>query len=135
MAKQKGNTQQSKNQYSLQDCEWRLVTEKDKWCKISRPKSGDNNPAPNGYVVLVPTIPNKNTVLENVGGIIIRSKKHCGQLMLQVVQKRNELYGIASFARHEPNASKRKRKNKKKLYRVLNIQNMNKHTDDRQYKW
>lgn len=140
MAKRKkGNTQQSVNRYSLQECERRPVKKSDKWCYIiSRPKVNmDNHPAPYGYIVTIPFLPNVNTQLEGVEGTIIRSKKHCGSLLLQVVPTGFRVHGIGSFTRHhEPNASKKKRKKKKKLYRILNIRNMQKRIDlNGQYKW
>lgn len=139
MAKQKKrNTQQSVNRYSLQECERRPVKKSDKWCYIiSKPKVNmDNHPAPYGYIVTIPFLPNVNTQLEGVEGTIIRSKKHCGSLLLQVVPTRFGAQGIGSFTRPEPNASKKKRKYKKKLYRILNIRNMQKRTDlYGQYKW
>lgn len=132
MAKTKRNKKQQKsNRYSLLDCEIRPVTEADKWCKIKKPKGqvpvGD---APFGYIVTVPYCPNKNTFLDNVDGYIVRSKKHCGNLLLQVIKKDfTPDYGIKSAARIEPDTRKGKRKNKKKLYRIMSIKNLSKSAD------
>lgn len=127
MAKRNKKQQQS-NRYSLLDCEIRPVTKSDKWCQRKMPKGqipvGD---APWGYVVTIPYCPNQNTFLDNVDGYIVRTKKHCGNLLLQVIKKGYAPeYGVKSTARREPNVSKRKRKNKKKLYRNLSIKNLNK---------
>jgi len=133
MVKQKeGNVQQSVNQYSLKECERRPVERTDKWCKIMSMSNDhmSDTPAPYGYVVTIPFIPNQNTILKDVGGIIVRSKKRCGNFLLQVVPKisswAHPSYGIVSFTRHEPNAGKGKRKNKKRLYRILSIRNLHK---------
>lgn len=124
----RNSQQQQSNRYSLLDCEIRPVARTDKWCKRKllngQVPTGD---APFGYVVTIPYCPNKNTFLDNIDGYIVRSKKHCGNLLLQVIPKRfSPKYGIKSFTRYEPHASSRKRKKKKKLYRVLNIRNLNK---------
>lgn len=121
----KQNKQLQPNRYSLLDCEIRPVKKADKWCQKKLLKGqipvGD---APWGYVVTIPYLPNKNMFLDNVDGYIIRSKKHCGNLLLQVIKKDfAPKYGVKSFTKQEPNASKRKRRNKKKLYRILNIKN------------
>lgn len=127
MAKRNKKQQQS-NRYSLLECEIRPVTKSDKWCQRKMPKGqipvGD---APWGYVVTIPYCPNQNTLLDNVEGYIVRTKKHCGALLLQVVKKDfAPEYGVKSTAGHEPNASKRKRKNKKRLYRNVSIKNLDK---------
>lgn len=127
MAKQNKKQQQS-NRYSLLECEIRPVTKADKWCQRKMPKGqvpvGD---APFGYVVTIPYCPNQNTFLDNIDGHIVRSKKHCGNLLLQVIKKDfAPKYGVKSFSRQEHNVSSRKRKNKKKLYRILNIRNLRK---------
>lgn len=127
MAKRRKKQQQS-NRYSLLDCEIRPVTKYDKWFQRKMPKgqipAGD---APWGYVVTISYSPNQNTFLDNVDGYIVRTKKHCGNLLLQVIKKDySPEYGVKSTARREPNVSKRKRKNKKKLYRNLSIKNLNK---------
>ena len=124
----KRNKQLQSDRYSLLDCEIRPVQKTDKWCKRKLLKGqipvGD---APWGYIVTVPYLPNQNIFLDNVDGYIIRSKKHCGNLLLQVVKEDYApKYGVKSFARQEPNVSKRKRRNKKKLYRILNIRNFRK---------
>ena len=127
MANRNKKQQQSKR-YSLLDCEVRPVTKSDKWCQRKMPEgqipAGD---APWGYVVTIPYYPNQNTFLDNVEGYIVRTKKRCGKLLLQVIKKDYAPeYGVKSTARREPNASKRKRKNKKKLYRNLTIKNLDK---------
>lgn len=128
MAKRNKKQQQQSNRFSLLDCEIRPVTRSDKWCQRKMPKGqipgGD---APWGYVIIIPYCPNQNTFLDNVDGYIIRSKKHCGNLLLQVIKKSSAPeYGVKSTAMREPNVSKRKRKNKQKLYRNLSIKNLNK---------
>ena len=124
----KRNKQLQSDRCSLLDCEIRPVKKTDKWCqrKLSKGQvpAGD---APWGYIVTIPYCPGQNTFLDNVDGYILRSKKHCESLLLQVVKKEYApKYGVKSFARQEPNVSKRKRKNKKKLYRILNIRNFHK---------
>ena len=131
----KRNKQLQSDRYSLLDCEIRPVKKTDKWCQRKLVKgqvpAGD---APWGYIMTIPYYPGQNTFLDNVDGYIVRSKKHCGNLLLQVVKKeyapvKKEYapkYGVKSFARQEPNVSKRKRKNKKKHYRILNIRNFRK---------
>ncbi len=128
MPKRNKKKQQQSNRYSLLDCEIRPVTKSDKWCQRKMPKGqipvGD---APWGYVVTIPYCPNQNTFLDNVDGYIVRTKKHCDNLLLQVIKKSSAPeYGVKSNAGREPNASKRKRKNKKRLYRNLCIKNLNK---------
>ena len=124
----KRNKQLQSDRYSLLDCEIRPVQKTDKWCQRKLLKGqfpvGD---APWGYIVTIPYLPNQNIFLDNIDGYIIRSKKHCGNLLLQVVKKDYApKYGVKSFARQEPNVSKRKRRNKKKFYRILNIRNFRK---------
>jgi len=89
----------------------------------------ENHPAPHGYVVTIPFIPNQNTIFDGVGGRIVRSKKRCGKLLLQIIPKEyysyKDEYGVGSFTRHEPKVSKKKRR-KAKLYRIINIRNVNK---------
>lgn len=127
MAKRNKKQQQS-NRYSLLDCEIRPVTKSDKWCQRKMPKGQiPVGNAPWGYVVTIPYCPNQNTFLDNVEGYIVRTKKHCGNLLLQVIKKDYAPeYGVKSSAKHEPNVSSRKRKNKKRLYRNLSIKNLNK---------
>ena len=131
MAKRTGKNEQQSTKYSLQDCERRPVTKSDKWCRIKSRLRVDmeNHPAPHGYVVTIPFIPNQNTMFDGVGGRIIRSKKRFGNLLLQVIPKEyysyKDEYGLGSFTRHEPKVSK-KRRRKKKLYRIINIRNVNK---------
>lgn len=131
MAKRNKKQQQS-NRYSLLECEVRPVTKSDKWCDIKIPKGkeiiGD---APFGYIVTIPYCPNQNTFLDNIDGYIVRSKKHCGNLLLQVIKKDSApQYGVKSSAKLEPNVSSRKRKNKKRLYRILSIKNLSKSEGD-----
>ena len=123
------NKQLQSDRCSLRDCEIRPVKETDKWCQRRKLFKGQVpvGDAPWGYIVTIPYCPGQNTFLDNVDGYIVRSKKHCGNLLLQVVNKKNApQYGVKSFARQEPNVSKRKRKNKKKLYRILNIRKFRK---------
>ena len=106
----------------------RKVKKKEKWeigtVPISPKGQVPVGDAPWGYIVTISYCPGQNTFLDNIDGYIVRSKKHCGNLLLQVVKKEYATkYGVKSFARQEPNVSKRKRKNKKKLYRILNIRN------------
>jgi hypothetical protein len=124
----KRNKQLQSDRYSLLDCEIRPVTKKDKWCQRKLPKGKDPiGDAPWGYIVTIPYLPNQNMFLDNVDGYIIRSKKHCGNLLLQVIKKDYApQYGLKSFTRQEPNVSKKKRRNKKKVYRILNIRNFRK---------
>ena len=121
----KRNKRLQSDRCSLLDCEKRPVKKNDKWCQRKLFKGqipvGD---ATWGYIVTIPYCPGRNTFLDNVDGYIVRSKKHCGNLLLQVVKKEDApQYGVKSFTRQEPNVSKRKRKNKKKVYRILNIRN------------
>lgn len=117
------------NPKSLKDCTTRPVKRSDKWCNTpvginGKVPSGD---APYGFIVTIPYCPEKNTLLDNIDGVIVRSKKHMGNLLLQVVKTEDApKYGVKSFARHEPNAGKRKRDKKNKLYRILNIRNFRK---------
>lgn len=122
------NKQLQSDRYSLLDCEIRPVKKTDKWCQRKCPNGqipvGD---APWGYVVTIPYLPKQNIFLDNVDGYIIRCKKHCGNLLLQVVKKDYAPnYGVKSYTRLELNVSRRKRRNKKKLYRILNIRNFRK---------
>ena len=119
---------QMHDRYNLFDFQTRPVKKTDKWCqrKLVKGKipTGD---APWGYIVTIPYCPESFKLLENVDGFIVRSKKHCGKLLLQVIKKKSDRqYGINSFIRQEENVSKRKRKNKKKTYRILNIKNFKK---------
>ena len=114
--------------YSLLNCERRPVEKTDKWCQRKLVNGhvpvGD---APWGYIVTIPYCPNKNMFLDDVDGYIVRSKKHSGKLLLQVVEKDYApKYGVKSFAREEPNFNKRKRKKTKKYGRILNIKNFRK---------
>lgn len=126
MAKRNKEQQQS-NRYSLLDCEVRPVTKADKWCQRKMHKGKELiGEAPFGYIVTIPYLPNQNTWLDNINGRIVRCKKHCGKLLLQIIENSSvPEYGVKSFTRYEPNVSRKKRK-KKKLYRILNIRNMNK---------
>lgn len=107
--------QQQSDRCSLLECEVRPVTKSDKWCERRKPKNqevvGD---APFGYIIAIPYCPKQNVFLDNVDGYIIRSKKHCGQLLLQVVKKgKGPQYGVKSSGRKEPNTSKKEKKQKK----------------------
>ena len=130
MAKRNKKQQQQSNRCSSTDCEIRPVTKSDKWCQRRVPRNGQLvGEAPFGYIVTIPYLPNQNTFLDDINGRIVRSKKHCGKLLLQVIMKSedNPQYGVGSFARHEPNVSVyKRRRNKKKLYRILNIRNLDK---------
>ena len=113
---------------SLLDYEIRPVTKSDKWCQrklgLGKEPVGD---APFGYIITIPYLPSENMILDKVDGYIVRTKKHCGNLLLQVVKKASEpQYGVKSFASNDPNHSSRKRKNKKKFYRILHIRNFSK---------
>ena len=102
------NQQLQSDRYSLLDCERRPVNENDKWCYQS-------DIFPWGEVVTIPFVPAQNMVLKDVGGHIIRSKKHRGNLLLQVVK--TDLapkYGVKSFRRLDSVAS------------ILNIRNFDK---------
>ena len=126
MAKQ-NNQQQQSNSCSLHDCEIRPVTKADKWCERKMPKGEESSEAPFDYIVTIPYCPNQNTILKDIDGYIVRSKKHCGKLLLQIIKKDcAPQYGVKSAARHEPNARKGRRRNKKKLYRILSIKNLDK---------
>lgn len=116
---------QKSNQCSLQSLEIRPVTKTDEWCWIKIPYNGviPQSKAPFGYIVTIPYLPNQNIFLEDVDGYIVRSKKHCGQLLLQVILKLEApQYGVSSYS--EPGA--RKGRNKKRFYRILNIRNLSK---------
>ncbi len=72
--------------------------------------------APWGYVVTVPFCPNQRKILEDVNGYIIRTKKKCGNLLLQVVVGHwAPSYGI-----------KAEQKNKKKKNPIMSIVNLEK---------
>lgn len=124
MAKRKKQLQSAR--YTLLDCEIRPVRKTDKWCQRKLIKGQlPTGEAPWGYVVTIPYLPHLNTFLDDVDGYIVRSKKHCGKLLLQVVKKDYApQYGIKSFSRQEEYVCKKKRANKKKLYRILNIRNL-----------
>lgn len=113
--------QQSRN-CSLQDCEVRLVTKDDKWCCIKSYRGDEpHSEAPDGYVVIIPYIPKKDLKLEGMEGYhIIRSKKYCGKLMLQVVKKAQApQYGISANERRVSKKGKKKRN-----IHILNIRNL-----------
>lgn len=117
--------QQQSSRKSLIDCEIRPVVKSDKWCRRKNPKGQiPDGDVPWGYVVTIPYCPKRNTLLDNVDGYIVRTKMHCGKLLLQVIKKDYAPeYGVKSTARAEPNANKRKRK---KLCRIVGIKNLNK---------
>lgn len=122
----KRNQHMQSDRYSLLDCEIRPVNKNDKWCYHSEiPAEGE---APWGYVITIPYVPNVNTVLDHVDGHIIRCKKHCGKLFLQVVKKEfAPKYGVKSFERPYGTISVCKGKRSgKKHNRILNIRNFNK---------
>lgn len=108
--------QQQSNRFSLLDCDVRPVTKADKWCRHRMPE-GDVGNAPFGYVVTIPYCPNKNTVLDNVDGYIVRTKKYKGNLLLQVIKKDfAPEYGVKSTSR------RRKKQNE----RIMSIKNLHK---------
>lgn len=126
MSKRKKQMQSEK--CYLLDYDIRPVTKSDKWCERKVYKGQiPKGEAPWGYIVTIPYMPNQNTMLENVDGYIIRSKKHCGKLLLQIIKKDYApQYGVKSFARQQKTTKKEKRKNKKKVYRIINIRNFRK---------
>lgn len=130
MAKRKKKQQQQSKRYSLLDWEKRPVTMSDKWCKKRIPRNGIiEGEAPFGYIITIPYLPNKSRLLEDVNGRIIRSKKHCGNFLLQVIPKKNGVpeYGISSFAWQEAKVKGSKKvRNKKKFNRILNVRNLKK---------
>ncbi len=108
--------------------ETRPVEKTDKWCRKPLDANGQIpfGEAPWGYVVTIPYVPNQNMLLGKIDGYIVRCKKHCGSLLLQVVPKSYApKYGVASFTRLE----KRSRKRKNKRCRILNIRNFHKSQD------
>jgi hypothetical protein len=112
----------------LLDCKTRPVKKSDKWCqrKLVNGKVPVGN-APWGYIVAIPNCPEKYKLLENVDGYIVRSKKHCGDFLLQVIKKEDSpQYAINSFIRQEKCVSKKKRKAKKRFRHILNINNFRK---------
>lgn len=114
--------QQPSNHYSLSSCEKRPVTKKDTWCERKGMLNGivPSGVAPWGYVVTIPYCPNQNTYLEEVDGIIVRTKRHCGKLLLQVVEKDNSpKYGVKSTA-----ITKKGSQNKKGRARIVGIRNL-----------
>lgn len=118
MAKRNKEKQQS-YRYSLLDCERRPVTKADKWCQIKEMSNGQKpiDDAPWGYVVTIPYCPNKNTFLDDVDGYIIRCKKHCGKLLLQVIPKRfAPKYGVKSAT-----SNVKGKTNKMRLNRIFHI--------------
>ena len=145
MSKRKKTGSLQPDKYSFLECEPRPVKEQDKWCQ-RKMKNGEIpvGEAPWGYIITIPFIPGQNTFLENVDGVIVRSKIHCGKLLIQVVNKENApKYGVKSFSRQESNNKqkeskeknrkkgkkknkKKNKKNKKKLYRITHIKNLSK---------
>lgn len=107
-------------------CGIRPVTKEDKWCKIRMHEENKEGDAPWGYIVTVPYLPKQTTLLEGIDGCIIRTKKHCGKFLLQVIPKKfYPDYTMVSLERDEPNVRGTK-KDKKKKYQILNIRNLNK---------
>lgn len=120
----KRNKQLQADRYSLLNCEIRPVTESDKWCHHGLIPAEDE--APWGYVITIPYSNNQNLILENVDGYIIRSKKHCGKLLLQVVRRKfAPKYGVESYERQHVNGGV-KPKRRKKNSQILNIRNFRK---------
>lgn len=139
MSKRKKTGFLQPNKYSFPKCERRPVEKRDKWCK-RKMKNGKIpvGKAPWGYIMTIPFIPGKNTLLESVDGVIVRSKIHCGMLLVQVVDKENAPeYGVKSFSRQDDDNTKQKestekskkkgkKKKIKKHHRIININNLNK---------
>ena len=142
MSKRKKTGSLQPNKYSFLECEPRPVEKQEKWCQ-RKMKNGEIpvGKAPWGYIMTIPFIPGQNTLLESVDGVIVRSKIHCGMLLVQVVKKDNAPeYGVKSFSRQDDNTKqkeskeknkkkgkkKNKRKNIKKHHRIININNLNK---------
>ncbi|MBO5478427.1 MAG: hypothetical protein J6A04_01735 [Clostridia bacterium] len=126
MAK-RNKSQQRSNRYSIQDYDIRPVTQKDTWC-LTRTKNGEIPPGkfPFGYIVTIPYIPSQTLPLEDVDGYIVRTKKHCGTFMLQIIGKEiARHYNINSFS-VQPSRMGNKKHSKNKLCRVLNIRNLDK---------
>jgi hypothetical protein len=117
----------------MQEYEIREVADTDKWCKRRIPREGvPEIDAPFGYVITLPSCPSENTILDNIKGyVIVRKKKRFGKVMLQVIKKEQApQYGIKSGARQEPKKGKKKRRNKKKLNRIINVKNLSKSGGD-----
>lgn len=112
----------------LSQFERRPVKESDKWCVHDGFKTGHVRPgsAPWGYIVTIPYLPNKDSMLSGIDGCIVRTKKHCGNLLLQILPSENSpaVYGVQSFGRNEPRLGKAKKRQRKQLFRVFHPRNL-----------
>ena len=108
--------------------EKRPVTKADKWCEKKGLQTGHvrSGSAPWGYIVTIPYLPSKDSLFSGYDGYIVRTKKHCGKFLLQVLprERSNAVYGVQSFGRNEPHISKAKRRKKKQLFRILHPRNL-----------
>ena len=123
MAK-RNKSQQRSTKYSAKEREVRPVTESNTWCLFKKPRDGIvlNPKAPYGYVVTIPYIPNQLKKIGNVNGYIVRTKKHCGSFLMQVISRETAReYGIQSYSIPMPS-----RRNKKKHSRIMHMLNLEK---------
>lgn len=121
MSKKNKSQQRKSNSPSVTEPTIRPVTEADKWCLIRKPFNGKviNSTAPYGYVMTIPYIPNQFENLGNVDGFVIRTKKHCGCFLLQIIPKETAReYGINSYA--IPTPSQRNKKRHSRIVHMLN---------------
>ena len=88
MSKRAKKQKQRPISYLNQDFKIRPVKSSDKWCRF-KPIIDEtyDHDAPYGYIITIPFIPHKKLPLEDMNGYIIRTKKHCGSFLLQVVKK------------------------------------------------
>ena len=124
MAKKNKSQQRKSNKPSVAEPQLSPVTEEDKWCLIKKPYDGGtiNSEAPYGYVMTIPYIPSMYQNLGNVDGYVVRTKKHCGNFLLQIIPKETAReYGINSYATPTPS-----RRNKKKHSRIVHMLNSEK---------
>ena len=131
MARRNSNTQQFQRLLTEKDFESiRPATVRDKWCRIR--ECVPDGKAPYGYVVTIPAPNNNVKIVPNFGVEnyhIIRCKKHCNKLLLQIVPSTRYMYpradyGVASGTRDV--LKKKKGKRQKKTRRILNVRNLNK---------
>lgn len=126
MAK-RNKSQQRSNKFSFQECDVRPVTENDKWC-LRKLKDGRIPPGkePYGYIVTVPFLPDAILNFGDIEGRIVRTKKHCGTFMLQIIRNDDERnYALNSYSIPSSRSGKKKR-NKKKRSRILHVSNLDK---------
>lgn len=124
MAKKNKSQQRQSNKPSVTEPQLRPATEKDKWCLIKKPFNGAvcNTKAPYGYVMTIPYIPSQLQDLGNVDGFVVRTKKHCGCFLLQIIPKETAReYCINSYAIPKPS-----RRNKKRHSRIVHMLNSEK---------